>query len=63
VEAFEITEYGRQPGEEEMRTLFPFPIFHNSDGTRTILLACATTAFVSGAQEWKRHLHLIRLLR
>jgi hypothetical protein len=24
VEAFEITEYGRQPSEEEIRTLFPF---------------------------------------
>jgi LmbE family N-acetylglucosaminyl deacetylase len=24
VEAFEITEYGRQPGEEEIRKLFPF---------------------------------------
>jgi len=24
VEAFEITEYGRQPSEEEIRKLFPF---------------------------------------
>ena len=24
VEAFEITEYGRQPNEEEIRKLFPF---------------------------------------
>jgi hypothetical protein len=23
-EAFEITEYGRQPNEEEIRALFPF---------------------------------------
>jgi hypothetical protein len=23
-EAFEITEYGHQPGEEEIRRLFPF---------------------------------------